>query len=153
MPREYPLHVWTVDHPGSTPPITKQTRVVDDIHGVRRVRIPGPFEIPERTARTLVATVINPVTIRLAYVIGREQRGTTRTTVDKRRFQCGLHITCGSHTADGIVNHEDSVELAPEPDVAHIPGEVLALGVQPLAELPHPIGRLDQGEMKTQLEM
>jgi len=129
-PREFPLHVSIVDHPGSATTITKQIRVVDDRRGVRRVGIPSPFEMPERTAVAIVASVINPVTIRLAYVIWREQSGTTQTTVDRHRFQRATHITRGTYVTESIVN-KDPVELRPSRTSRISPGRCSHSGLSP----------------------
>jgi hypothetical protein len=57
-----------------------------------------------------------------------------------------------SHVVDRVVD-QDGVEHPAQPDRAHVPLLVRALGVEPLRDGQHPGGQVDQGQVQAVLQV
>jgi hypothetical protein len=72
--------------------------------------------------------VVGGLRKRLRGGVRRDQRHAAGREVDGHGFQRRPQVVFGGHVHYGVVE-EDRIEGAPEANVAHVAGEMLALGV------------------------
>ena len=137
MHREEPLDVMIVHDLGRSSGLRDEHGVV---HLVRRVsgrRFARPLEIAQAPpVCSVVAPVVGRGQERLSCVVGHEQRGTSRTQVREGRGEAVEQIGLGDHVGDRVVD-EDDVERPSEPHRAHVAEDVLATGIEALAQRQH----------------
>src|SRR5262245_52775786 len=75
--REQPFEVPIAFRADRTVVGAQQIRVVDDVRRVRWIRIPGPLQIPQTAAASVVPAVIGRGLKRLAQMIWSEERRST----------------------------------------------------------------------------
>ena len=101
----------------------------------RRDRDPRPTRCSGASAARRRRCEARPSRERLAHVVGREQRGAARARVGERRRRGRGEIRARGHVDHRVVD-QHGVERAPEPQRAHVAGQVLALRVQRAATAP-----------------
>jgi len=84
--------------------------------------------------------------------IGHDQRGATGLAVDECGRDGPAKFVLGGHVHDGVVN-ENRIEKPPEPQVSHVAGKMLALGIERAAEVEHSFRQIYQCRLKMRFEV
>ena len=131
--------------PGPLRGVPEQERVLREGPGVARVRVVGPVQVARSTAiRAIDAAVAGARLEVLGDVVGHEHRDAAGAAVRERGLDDQPQVGLGGHVIHSVVD-EHRIEVAAQPDRAHVRLDVLAAGVKPPRHREHRARGVHQG--------